>query len=72
MESFKYFWSLWLVFSKICLSVGADHIVFHKNCDSVFYICVSNDFYSALKSRSAGRSPQTYEECSSNLSIFSR
>ena len=57
MVSFKYFWSLWSVSSKFWVSLGADHIVFHKNCDSMFYNCVSNGFYFALKSRSAGRNP---------------
>ena len=35
------------------------------------YSCVSNGFYFSLRSRSGGRSAQTYEECW-NLNIFSR
>ena len=60
MVKFKYLWSLWLIFSKFWVSLCADHTVYHKNCDSIFYNCVSNALYCALKSRSAGRSAQTY------------
>ena len=50
---------------------GADPTVFYKNCDSMFYTCVPNGFYCALKSKSAVRSVKAYEECS-NLCSFSR
>ena len=54
MVSSKYFLSLWLISSEIWVSLGADHTVFLKNCDSRFYNCVSNGFYCALKSRQGG------------------
>ena len=68
MVSFKYFCSLWLISSKFWVSTNTYHAVFHKNCDSRFYNCVSNGFYCALKSRSAGRSAQTYENA--QISVF--
>ena len=71
MIIFKYFCSLWLISSKFWVNLGADHTVFHKNYDRMFYNCISSGFYYALKSRSTERSAQTYEECS-NLTIFSR
>ena len=71
MISFKYFCSLWLISSKFWVSLGADHTVYRKNCDRMFYNCISSGFYCALKPRSAGRIARTYEECS-NLTIFSR
>ena len=40
---------------------GADLTVFYKNCGSIFHNCVPSGFYCALKSRSAVRSAQAYE-----------
>ena len=69
MISFKYFGSLWSVSSRFWAGLGAVHTVFHKNSENMFYNCLVNDFYYALKSILATRSAQTYGECS-NLSIF--
>ena len=44
MISFKYFCSLWLICSKFWVSLGADHTVYHKNCDRIFYNCISVAF----------------------------
>ena len=64
MVSFKYFSLLWSVPLRFWAGLGADHTVFWKNRVGMFYNCMLNSFYCALKWRSAGRSAQTYGECS--------
>ena len=72
MVNFKYFRQLWSVFSRFWVGPGAVHTGFCNIYESMLYNCVPNGFYFSLaRSRSGGRSAQTYEECS-NLSIFSR
>ena len=69
-------WSLLTIFDHCGLfpeDLGQVHeqiTVFCENCETIFYIYVPNHFYFVLFSRSAGRSAQTYVECSI-LSLFS-
>ena len=49
-----------ICFLKILSKSWRISYLFCKNCKSVFDNCVPNGFYCALKSMSAGKSPQTY------------
>ena len=71
MVNFKYFRPLWFVSSIFLVGSGADHTGFCIYCESMLYSYAPNGYNFSLRSRSGGRSAQTYEKCL-NLSIFSR
>ena len=58
-DQFQVFSAVVVVSSTFWAGLGADHTVFYKNCESIFYYCVLNGFYCALKSTSAKWSAET-------------
>ena len=60
---FKGLRTIWSIFSRFWVGPGADHTKFCENGEGMAYSCVPNGFYFSLKSRSGGRSAQSYEEC---------
>ena len=53
LVSFKYFQPSWFASSRFCAGSDENHTVLHKNCESMYYSCVSNGFCFPLWSSSS-------------------